>query len=572
LWSPEGDEITTSMSCFLLVKYQSETGVGGLTPHSWYGAVFAVVSVGDRLPAPREVIMSRTKLFLAVLCCSLGSALGAHAESALAPSIQISSVQVLEGNSGQTPFTAQVSVYGYYPTTPIALRVTATPGTADESDYIFETTELTFTGSGITQTVTGYVLGDTSPEGDEYFNLSATLVGSGPAYFVPGHATVTIKDDDQSLASQLHVEGASVMEGNQGTTSTEIRVRLEPASSNTVKVSYQTVDVTASAGSDYQSASGTFTFAPGEVLKTLSIPIIGDRVPEADERFAVVLSQPSMALLGTARAEVVIVNDDPVVHAAIADLSVDEGDLGVKVVPVIITFDQPVPDASKVQVSTLGGGAIADQDFRTFSQTLYPPAGATQMTFDLEVLSDTVPECDEGLYVRYATLYMGDDTPKLAKVILRNDDGLVNGCTDPFVSTSAPEPPTDAGPLLPPPVEPRPVDADGSGAMPEAGSPSATAPEPQAPNAGSGRGDRDTGAPPDLASTTTPTSTSDAQLVQTPASLSDSGSIKPGDERLAAHSGCSCALGLGGRSTWFPGIALMGLVAAAAVWQRRSRR
>jgi MYXO-CTERM domain-containing protein len=255
------------------------------------------------------------------------------------------------------------------------------------------------------------------------------------------------------------------------------------------------------------------------------------------------------------------------VHATIADMTVDEGNDGVSVVPITITFDRPAPDGSKVQVSTVGAGAIADQDFRGFSQTLYPLAGATQMTFNLEVLSDTVPECDEGLYIRYNTVSMGDDSAKLAKVILRNDDGAAQGCSDPFVRSPPPDPPIDGGgPAAP--VEPGPIDGGGAGVGLDVGSPPSTPAEPHASDAGVVTGPPDTGGG-------APGSTGDAQRVpdvQAPSSIGDSGHAKPGDETPATQSGCSCALDQGARSARFPWLALIGLLAALPRCRRRSRR
>jgi MYXO-CTERM domain-containing protein len=256
--------------------------------------------------------MTHARLCAAVLGCCLASSFVAHAETPPAPRILISNVTVTEGNSGQTPFSAQVSLLGYYYAS-VTVRVTATPGTADESDYVFAPIELTLNGNAA-QTVTGYIIGDTIPEADESFSLSAIpVVEAGSSiYLLSGYGTVTILDDDRALASQLHVEGASVVEGNLGTTYAQVRVRLEPASTSTVTVAYKTVDGTATAGSDYQPASGTLTFAPGVVLQTVSIGIFGDTLPEPDESLSVVLSQPTGALLGTARADVVIANDDVV--------------------------------------------------------------------------------------------------------------------------------------------------------------------------------------------------------------------------------------------------------------------
>jgi hypothetical protein len=497
--------------------------------------------------------MARSKLAFAILCCGLGGTSSARADVPAPPPLRlaVSSVTVTEGNSGQTPFSAQVSLSGTYPTITVTVKVTATPGTADENDYIFPETHVTLTTGAAPVTVSGFIVGDTDPEGDQYFILNATVEPSTSSYYLPGaYGRVFITDDDQGLASRLHVEGAVVLEGNQGTTTAQLSVKLEPASTNTVTVAYQTHDNSATGGSDYLPAQGTLTFAPGEVLQTISIDIFGDVVPEPQESFFLWLSEASMALLGTSSAEVVIVNDDPVVHASIADVAVDEGNIGVKQVPITITFDRPAPGGSKVQVSTSGATAVADQDFRSFVRILCPAGGETEMTLDLEVLSDVVPECDEGLFLLYSTISMGDDTAKQAKVLLRNDDGLLDGCPDPFAPV---EPRRDGGPSADPAPEPPPSDAGSTSSAPEppsadAGSTAPPAPEPRSTDGSAGETKLDGGVPSDLGPASAPVEVSDAQLIPdlAPTSpTSDSGGPVQPAGKLAQRSGCSCRLGDG---------------------------
>jgi len=505
--------------------------------------------------------MSKANLSFAVFSCCLCSSLVAQAESAVAAAyITISNVVIAEGDSGNTPFTAQVSMYGWYST--VTVKISATPGTASESDYVFTPTELTFSGGSAVQTVSGYIVGDTDPEGDEYFTLTASLAtGSGYPYVSSYGGSVTITDDDQAHASQLHVEGLSLLEGDQGTSTAEVRVVLEPASSNTVTVAYQTADGTATAGQDYQSASGKLTFAPGEILKTIPIAIVGDTAFESDESFSVVLSQPQMALLGTARADVVIANDDAAVHATIADLEVDEGNDGVKSVPVTVSFDRPVPDVGKLQIRLVGAAATPDQDFRALSQTYYPPTGATQMTFNVEILSDTQPECDEGLYIEYTEVYMGDDTTKTAKMLLRNDDGPAQGCSDPFAAPPPVEPARDGGTDLAPPV-----DADIVKIIPDAGVSGDAGPDTfvgTVSDTQSGWGNvTDTQAASGVGLDTQ--SSTGGGLVDLP----DSGAAVPEGQRLAKSSGCSCALAGPTRDASLLVFAVTGLL---AVLVRRSR-
>ena len=77
---------------------------------------------------------------------------------------------------------------------------------------------------------------------------------------------LTIENDDTlriSAAPQSMVEGAS------GRQSLHFTVGLSQALEEPITISYLTRNLTASAGSDYQAASGTLTFAAGETSKGL---------------------------------------------------------------------------------------------------------------------------------------------------------------------------------------------------------------------------------------------------------------------------------------------------------------
>ncbi len=117
-------------------------------------------------------------------------------------------------------------------------------------------------------------------------------------------------DDNAPSLPTMSIEDAVLNEGNSGAVDAAIWVNLSAASATPVYVRYATSPGTAQATSDYTSASGILTFAPGETRRALRIPILGDTAVEADETFYVDLSQPSGALLGQARAKVTLRNDD----------------------------------------------------------------------------------------------------------------------------------------------------------------------------------------------------------------------------------------------------------------------
>jgi hypothetical protein len=109
---------------------------------------------------------------------------------------------------------------------------------------------------------------------------------------------------------QLRVEDVSVSEGSGGSQTATFTVSLYCPRSQTVTVSYATANGTATAGFDYVATSGTLTFAPGDVSKTVSVTILADSTSEPDETFFLNLSSPSgNVALARAQATATIVDD-----------------------------------------------------------------------------------------------------------------------------------------------------------------------------------------------------------------------------------------------------------------------
>ncbi|MBL8792484.1 MAG: cellulose binding domain-containing protein [Planctomycetia bacterium] len=108
----------------------------------------------------------------------------------------------------------------------------------------------------------------------------------------------------------LSIGNASVTEGNTGNTNANFTVTLSAPAASPVTVTYSTLPGTATAGGDYLASSGTLTFAPGELTKTVSVAVVGDTQFEADETFQVQLGAPSGATLAEAVGTGTIRNDD----------------------------------------------------------------------------------------------------------------------------------------------------------------------------------------------------------------------------------------------------------------------
>ncbi len=105
---------------------------------------------------------------------------------------------------------------------------------------------------------------------------------------------------------------ATVLEGDASTTPAVFTVTLSASSPTPVTVNYATADGTATVGNnDYQAASGTLTFAPGQTARALTVSVVGDVAVEPDETFFVNLSALSGGgTITDAQGDGLILNDD----------------------------------------------------------------------------------------------------------------------------------------------------------------------------------------------------------------------------------------------------------------------
>ena len=130
------------------------------------------------------------------------------------------------------------------------------------------------------------VYGDSRNEADEKFFV--ILTGASNAVIGGSTTSVTIINDD--AVPIVSVSNTNRFEGQSGTTTFHSTVSLSEPSDRTLTVNWQTADGTATAPTDYTSATGTLTFAPGVTSQTLDTLVNGDRAFEADETYFIPLS------------------------------------------------------------------------------------------------------------------------------------------------------------------------------------------------------------------------------------------------------------------------------------------
>jgi hypothetical protein len=309
------------------------------------------------------------------------------------PAVSINDVTVSEGNSGVTNFVFTLSL-----SSPAAGSVTVDYATANDTaiaglDYTASSGTVTFLPGEMTRQITIPVLGETTVEATEKFFIN--LSNPSGATLGDAQGIGTIANDD---AATLSVSDGSIVEGNSGSANLTFTVSLSAASATAVTLDYSTANGTAIAGLDYTAASGTVTFAAGELTKTFIVPILGDVEVEGDEAFFVNLSNPSGATIldgqaiGTIRD-----NDSPTL--AINDVTIFEANSGVT--NMVFTVSMSVAPVMPVTVdyATANFTAIAGLDYTASSGSLSFAAGEMTKTISVEVYGDSSIELSESFFV-----------------------------------------------------------------------------------------------------------------------------------------------------------------------------
>ena len=305
--------------------------------------------------------------------------------------LSIVDTTVVEGGTAQ--FTVRLSPASEQTVT---VRYRTASGTAVAGrDFDTASGTLTFAPGNRRQSIAVPTREDDLDEPNETFTVR--LSNAIGATLEDGSATGTIVDDDVSVSvppPTLSITDATVVEGETA----RFAVRLSPASEQTVTVSYRTVGGTAAAGQDFDAASGTLTFAPGNTRQSIAVPTRDDALDEPDETFLVTLSNPSGATLEDGSATGTIIDDDvpvPPPTLSIADATVVEGETARFAVGLSRASEQTVT----VSYRTAGGTAAAGRDFDAASGTLTFGPRTTQQVIAVPTREDKLDEPDETFLV-----------------------------------------------------------------------------------------------------------------------------------------------------------------------------
>ncbi len=287
-------------------------------------------------------------------------------------------------------------------------------------DYTSTSGTLTFAAGELTKTFLIPITNDSTLESNETINVTLYAAGGSATLGTLATGTVTIQDDDNITPVTLSPATQTVNEGATALTFTVSRSTSGAAGT----VAWSTTAGTATAGSDFQAASGTVTFGAADLSRTFTVNLLDDAVPEEPKSFTVSIQSPTggLSLGATTTATVTIVDADtdgdgllddyetsvglnPAVNDAALDL---DGD-GVSNLNEFIVGSAPNSGASQFRPTAAKNGNDVGVSFTTLTgrtykveqtDTLMTPWGTLQSGIAGTGSVITVPDVGAALLTR----------------------------------------------------------------------------------------------------------------------------------------------------------------------------
>jgi len=292
-----------------------------------------------------------------------------------------------------TPFVFTVNLVGGTAPAGASVNFNIIPGTASyPADYTTTSGVISFATGATSGTATVLVIPDSIDEAQETFMITLNTPNK---VNIEGftNATATISNDDAILS----FSSAKVVEGASGTTSNLVfNLSLSspaPPSPGQVSFTWTTVDLTATAGSDYTAAASTFTMAAGTTTGTITITVLGDDVPESDEILQLNITSVTNAIAPVTLVNGTILNDDLQLNVVNQSFYERDSSYGYKF-PIFQTV--PAPSPAIVNYTVTSFSALAGRDFVLVSnQSLTVNTSSTITYIDFTILGDLIAQGDK---------------------------------------------------------------------------------------------------------------------------------------------------------------------------------
>lgn len=315
----------------------------------------------------------------------------------------------------------------------VTVNYATSNGTATAGmDYTATSGTLTFSPGVTSQTITVSVFNGPMYEPDETFHItlsSPTNAGLG----TNGTHTYTILNEDPPPTVQFSVASQSVNE-NVGSVTVTISQSAVSGFNTTVNFSIHASSTATGGGTDYSfTPSSPVTISAGSTSANITFNINNDTLYENDETVVINITSATNADLGTTTTHTLtILNDDPMPQVSFTSgtsVSFSEA-VGAYGLGFSLNTASGLP--VQVTINTADGTATAGSDYTAVtSQVVTIPAGVTSFTYPISITNDLLTEGNETFTITMSSpvnaTIMGGSTQ--TATILDNEIAITSATT-----------------------------------------------------------------------------------------------------------------------------------------------
>ncbi|MCG9886012.1 MAG: hypothetical protein MH825_10650 [Cyanobacteria bacterium] len=187
------------------------------------------------------------------------------------------------------------------------------------ADYQTFNQTLNFAAGQIEQTFTVNLLNDTVVDSGETIRLLLSKPTGGAVLGQQDSSILTILDvgatgggGNGGTGTSTYQFGGATFTATEAATTVQAAITISRTGDTTQagSVSFATSDGTATAGADYTATNQVVSFAAGETVKTVNVPVLTDAIAEATaETVNLTLTSPTGGTLGTQATATLSIND-----------------------------------------------------------------------------------------------------------------------------------------------------------------------------------------------------------------------------------------------------------------------
>jgi hypothetical protein len=326
-----------------------------------------------------------------------GQAFGEISNGNLQPVVSVGSVALVKPASGTATAAFTVRLSSASPN-PVTVHTQTSDGNATSAggDYVSATGTVTIPAGQVTGTANVTVNGSTVAGPNLFFNLTISaptdavlaVLNTGTAFIAnPNHAPT------------LSVNNVAVYAPLTGTATSNFTVSLSSASTQTVTVHYATSDDSATVvGGDYTSASGTLTFAPGTVSKTIPVTIGGTTIAHPSRNFFISLSSATNAAIVSSTGLDTILDDAVAPYISADNPSVPSGP-SATTMTYTVSLSSASANPITVHYVTSDGSAVSGSQYTGTTGNLTFAPGVVTQTVPVTILPATVKITDRFFFL-----------------------------------------------------------------------------------------------------------------------------------------------------------------------------